>query len=255
MLLRVIDIETDGLKPEAARVVEIAVVDLVREEADGVWRLGQMWSSLVDNGRPIPPQTSAVHHITTAMVRGAPRLGELWDPVHFRPQGAAWSDPDYIVAHHAEFERGFLGGDWLCTYKAAVVRWPEAPEHKLQTLRYWLGLEFAEDPGPPHRALGDAYVTAAIAQRILSHGDDDVLAWWRETSAGPVLLPRFHFGKYRGKPYTDAEVPDSYLEWAVRDYDNENVKHTAAIELRRRHGRTDQAASSSAGRQELWRFG
>jgi exodeoxyribonuclease X len=138
-----------------------------------------------------------------------------------------------------------LGGDsWLCTYKAAVVRWPQAPGHNNQTLRYWLGLEFAEDLGPPHRALGDAYVTAAIVQRILPPGDDDVLVWWRETSAALVLLPRFRFGKHKGGPIT--EIPDDYLEWLIDKYDDENVKHTAASELRRRQARSaDQAASTA----------
>ena len=60
------------------------------------------WSSLVDPGVPIPPAIQALTGITDAMVRGAPRFGELAATI------AAYLDGATFVAHNARFDYGFL---------------------------------------------------------------------------------------------------------------------------------------------------
>ncbi|HUK64216.1 MAG TPA: 3'-5' exonuclease, partial [Dongiaceae bacterium] len=63
----VVDTETTGMSPaEGHALVEVATVVL----ENGT--IGETWSSLVRPGRPIPPDASAVHGITDAMVAGAP---------------------------------------------------------------------------------------------------------------------------------------------------------------------------------------
>jgi exodeoxyribonuclease X len=74
-------------------------------------------STLVRPGIPVPPESSAVHHLIDEDLAGAPPLMELF------------KDADAYVAHNADFERSFLGpllGDatWVCTYKAALRIWP-----------------------------------------------------------------------------------------------------------------------------------
>jgi exodeoxyribonuclease X len=176
------------------------------------------------------------------MVKDAPPLSAI---------GHAFGSPDvliadYYVAHNAKFEREVMkaaGHDfkqpWLCTYKAALALWPDAPSHSNQALRYWLGLKLADDPGPPHRALGDAYVTAAIARRVLTAVPErassvqETLEWWKAISAQPALLPRFRFGKHQGVPL--AEVPTDYLEWVRNNVtDDEDVQYTARATLQQR---------------------
>jgi exodeoxyribonuclease X len=240
-VLRIVDLETCGLPPDDCQIVEVACVDLVLEPAedDGramVWKRGRMWSSLVNPGRPIPPVASAVHHITDAMVAEAPAFHTLVPSI-------VGGEPSYFVAHNARFEIVCVAAfdklrppiiapsRWLCTYKAAVTLWPEAPSHGNQALRYWLKLNLAEEPGPPHRALGDAYVTAAIARRILAHSPR--LEDWADVSSKPVFLPSFRFGKHQGMPI--AELPIDYLEWVVQNIrDDEDVVYTSRVEIERR---------------------
>ncbi len=77
-----VDTETDGLGDDA-RIVEIAVVHM---------RFGLVedaWSTLVNPGRPIPPEATAIHGITDAMVADAPRIEDVADEVNRRIADAA----------------------------------------------------------------------------------------------------------------------------------------------------------------------
>src|SRR5690606_31559791 len=92
-----------------------------------------------------------------------------------------------VVAHNWAFEAAFLGDQQtpaICTLKAALRVWPDAPSHSNSVLRYWL-----EDQGllsldhetamPPHRAGPDAYVTAHILKTLLAAGATgrEMIAW------------------------------------------------------------------------------
>ena len=245
MIIRVVDIETCGLPPDNMQVVEIATVDLMSavdietpvKNPGTVWTRGRMWTSLVNPGRPIPPEASAVHHITDDMVRDAPTIDAVMPMVVASDAGVL---PSQFAAHEAKFEKACL--PWLaerirlCTRKCAATAWPDAPNHKNQTLRYWLGLKLV-DPTltAPHRALGDAYVTAAILRRLFTMpvSLDD----WMSVSANPVLLSRFNFGKHAMQPLAD--VPVSYFDWLVNKsgFDDEDVIFTARhyLDLARHH--------------------
>jgi exodeoxyribonuclease X len=227
MTIRIVDVETCGLPPNDAQIVEVATVDLVSStEQPSCWTRGKMWSSLVNPGRPIPPEASAVHHITDEMVKDAPRIEAL-------PNFLAGAE--ILCAHNMKFERevlklsvpaGLHGASWICSYKCGVLLYPDCPNHKNQTLRYYLGLKLA-DPSlaTPHRALGDAYVTAALIRNFLRSATVDEMV---EASAGPILLPRLTFGEHAMKPM--AEVPWSYLDWIVnksRGPWDEDVLYTA----------------------------
>lgn len=232
MIIRVCDTETCGLPPDNMQVVEVATVDLLRAEDEDeahAWTRGRMWSSLVNPGRPIPPEASAVHHVVDDMVKDAPTIEHLLEQIVADDGTGA---PAVFAAHEARFDRLALpqlaDRKWICTRKSAMTAWPDAPNHKNMTLRYWLGLKLA-DPSlaMPHRALGDCYVTAALLRRLLSVPGiavDDLVA----LTAGPILLPRLTFGEHAMKPAT--EVPLSYWEWIAEKSKgpwDEDVLHTA----------------------------
>ena len=117
--IRVIDLETAGAGPY--EVCEIGWQD-VEQGADGVWRIGEdRGARFVDPGRPIPPDTMAIHHILDSQVAGA----SFWKSVAsdvLRPQGGVLA----LAAHRAAFEQrycrpGLTGGaDWICTWKCAL---------------------------------------------------------------------------------------------------------------------------------------
>ena len=163
--LHVFDTETTGLKPDNGdRVVEIAVVPL--RIFDGGRAIGRTdgAQSLVNPGRPIPPEASAIHHIIDEDVENAPDLDTAVDLIL---QG---DTVDVCAAHNAKFDRAFLpmldGRRWIDTYRCARHLWPDAPKHNNQTLRYYLGIDLPRDV-PQHRALPDAIVTAEILSTML----------------------------------------------------------------------------------------
>ena len=149
-----------------------------------------------------------------------------------------------FVAHRWAFESQWLGARLqgrraICTYKAAVRLWPEAPGHSNQVLRYWLrpkDLKPAVASGA-HRALPDAYVTAFILRELLELATvEELIAWTDE----PALLTRVTFGQHRGCGWD--EVPADYLAWVVdRSELGEDIKFTAQHHRRLRLGQVTAA--------------
>lgn len=232
-VFRVIDIETSGTDPLEHEVLELAFVDIiVPNDESGPLEYNQSleYETLIRPTKPIPPETSAIHHLTEAD----------FDNNWFMPESVAeaWSQvqsdlhvPDYYVAHNARFESAFLrpehGFDrpWLCTYKLAAQLFPDAPSHGNQVLRYWLlKADCPRDVGPAHRALADVRVTARIFLRILKHYISEP-AELLAISQRPVLQRTCRFGKHAGKPW--AEIDKGYLRWILAQDFDEDVKFTA----------------------------
>lgn len=150
-----IDVETTGFSPAHDRIVEIACAAI-----DGD-RVTHCWSTLVRPGIRIPRCATAVHGITNRMVRRAPRLP--WALA----QARRFCDGRIVATHNARFDLSFVGmglcAEALCTLRLSRVLFPDAPNHKNQTLRYYLGIDDAiEEPLTAHRALGDALVSAHV---------------------------------------------------------------------------------------------
>src|SRR5262245_6475290 len=226
MTVRVIDVETTGTDLAADAIIEIASVDLLKDGS-----IANQRSTLVRPPIPVPPESSAVHHLIDEDLAFAPQLEEVLDQF----KGA-----DAYVAHNADFERSFLEhllGDtlWACTYKCALRIWPDLLSHSNQTLRYRLGLAspFGIDRHTlsPHRALSDAIVTAAVFKEVTKHATWPELVRW---SSEPALLSVFRFGKHRGERF-DA-VPEDYLRWIAEGQNElrEEVKTSARYWLDRR---------------------
>lgn len=215
MRIRCCDLETSGLGP-GAKIIEIGAWDIVDANDAGAAEIESRGESLVNPGRSIDPEASAVHHLLAADVAKAEPFEAVWP--RFRPD----SDVVALAAHRADFEKSFLtpaltgdGVAWICTWRCALRLWPEAPNHQLQTLRYWLGL--AVDPeiaNQAHRAWPDAYVCAHLLRRMLDEASYATLVEW---SSYPGLLPLCHIGKHKGKQW--AEVPSDYLQWMVKQTD------------------------------------
>lgn len=220
MILRVLDVETTGLEPPDAGVCELGWCD-VDVAGDKPAHVGAPQSVLVNPAHHIPPAMSGIHHIVDADVAGAPALADAVAEMMKTPA-------DIVCAHVAKFERKFLAIDlpWICSYKVAIDVAPNAPDHKLQTLRYWAKLEV--DPAlasPPHRAGPDTYVCACLIARLLVKRAPEQMV---EISSKPILLPKLVFGEHAMKPI--AEVPWSYWDWLVnksRGPWDEDVLHTA----------------------------
>ncbi len=219
LLIRSVDLETTGLEPPPVDApVQIGWCDVT----DG--NVGLPFGSFIDPGRPIPPQASAIHHIIDSDVVGAPAWREaVNDMVGSEPITA-------FAAHNSRFEQAHLTpeiiGDapFICTYRCALRIWPDAPDHKNQTLRYWLNPEGLDRSiaNVAHRAPEDAYVTAFLVREMLSKEPFETLIKW---SSRPAVLITCGFGKHRGLKWS--AVPADYLKWlSGQDFD-EDVLYTA----------------------------
>lgn len=223
----VVDVETTGIDPTTDQVVEIAAAAF-----DGQGKMLGAWASLVKPTMPIPPAASAVHHLVDADVEDAPSftvaLDDLRDfiariehgyAVEHIEQGATAT----IVAHNAAFDRSFLGDldrSWLCTLRLARHVWPDAPNFKNETLRFWLGLSPETFGIASHRALGDVLVTAAILGELLH--TPEVLSTFETPGEivgfadSPIQVLKWPFNKHRGDLIADiAQTDPSYFHWAL----------------------------------------
>lgn len=159
----IVDTETTGLAFATDKVIELAVLLFEFDPATGkVFRILASYDGLEDPGRPIPPESTAVHGITDAMVAGqrlddATVLGLL-------------ADVAIVIAHNAGFDRPFLEErlpafqalPWACSF--AQIDWAAEGigSAKLEYLAYASGFFF-----DAHRAELDCRATLEMLQSPL----------------------------------------------------------------------------------------
>lgn len=159
-----LDTETTGLDPAGDAIVSIAVVPIAGREIN----LADAFDCLVNPGRPIPAQVTAIHGIDDAMVTGVAGFAAIVDRVL-----AALAGP-VTVGHHIGFDFALLrretelaGRQWrdqpaLDTMLLAAVLWPGLHDLSLDSLARRLGVETAGR----HTARGDAVITAEVFLRL-----------------------------------------------------------------------------------------
>ncbi len=162
----VFDTETTGLTPSADEIVQIAAVRVV----NGRRIDAEVFDTLVDPGRPIPPGSTEVHGITDQMVVGAPSIAEAGRAFHRFAQGAV------LVAHNAPFDLEFLrrhesdiGARFdhpvLDTVLLSAVIYGQTETHSLDALTARLGITIPE--AARHTAIGDTVATADAFLKLL----------------------------------------------------------------------------------------
>jgi DNA polymerase-3 subunit epsilon len=156
----VFDSETTGLNPRAGdEIVQLAAVRIV----NGRRVEGEVFDTLVNPGRQIPPGSTAVHGITDAMVADAPPVLEVIRSFHKFAEGAV------LIAHNAPFDMEFLrrvegqlGQRFdmpvLDTVLLSAVVYGQHEVHSLDALTHRLGITIPEEAR--HTAIGDTVATA-----------------------------------------------------------------------------------------------
>jgi DNA polymerase III subunit epsilon len=179
--LVVVDVETTGLVPAEATIIEIGAVRLSGAQVTGAQVTGAQvtearvtgeFFSLVNPAIPIPPDITALTGITDAMVAAAPPAAAALGAFLAFARGAI------LVAHNAPFDLAFLTSG--C--RASGLAWPVAavldtavlarlllgpdqvPDCKLATLARY----FAVTTTPCHRALADAQATGEVLLGLLT---------------------------------------------------------------------------------------
>lgn len=178
----VIDTETTGLHKGKDKILELGAVRFVGGKPV------EIFETLVNPGRPIPKEVTAINHITDDMVTGCPTIREVL-PAFDRFVGAS-----NVVGHNLDFDLGFIlkAGSrmahtkrrYYCTLEQSkkILKTPkrkwdsdinayvkdidgdwDVEDCKLNTLCEYYGI-VAPDA---HRASADAYVTGQLLLCLL----------------------------------------------------------------------------------------
>ena len=173
----VVDVETTGGRPDGGdRITEIAAV-VIR---DG--QVAEVFETLVNPERPIPPWITHLTNISWDMVRDKPTFREICADVLSVMEGRVF------VAHNATFDWKFvsaeveratgrrLDGQRLCTVRLARKLLPQLRRRSLDYVTAHYGIEILAR----HRAAGDAVATAHVLLRLLRDARDTGIERWAD---------------------------------------------------------------------------
>jgi DNA polymerase-3 subunit epsilon len=190
----VVDVETTGGSPQSGhRITEIAVVRV----ADG--EVQEVYETLVNPRRSIPPQIMKLTGITMEMVRDQRDFSSVWGDVVAALRGHVF------VAHNVAFDWRFvsaevqraagleLSGSRLCTVRLSRKLLPQLRSRSLgYVANHYAADRFAESyferavaegrhaPTRPwrHSAAGDAVATAHCMLRLFRDAADHGVTTW-----------------------------------------------------------------------------
>ncbi|HEY0243916.1 MAG TPA: 3'-5' exonuclease [Gemmatimonadaceae bacterium] len=172
----VVDVETTGGPPPNHRITEIAAV-IVR---DG--EIKEVFETLVNPQRSIPPFVTRLTNISWEMVKDAPTFSAIVPALLEKLEG------NVFVAHNAQFDWSFLTheiqrtsgaritGNQLCTVRLARRLLPHLPKRSLDYVANYYGIEITGR----HRAAGDALATARCLLRLLDEAADRGCSTWED---------------------------------------------------------------------------
>jgi DNA polymerase III subunit epsilon len=209
------DTETTGLWAPSNRVVELAAVKF-RVDSDEI----ETYESLINPGRPIPAETTAIHGITDEMVAEAPSSGEVMTRfVEF------CGCDSILIAHNAPFDISFIGSELdragmgypsnliLDTVDIFRRYFPGQPSYSLLSLSQQFGISQSQE----HRGLSDSNLVRMLFKVALPA--------LPKISGAEELgnhLSVYHMADWRAEP---AELPVAFADLA------QAVEQKLAVEI------------------------
>ena len=160
----VLDTETTGMNQAADKIIELGIVVFQYCPQTGqAYRVLETYNELEDPGMPIPVESTKIHNITDEMVAGK-RIDDA-------AVQALLSDVSIVIAHNADFDRGFVEARlpffaskaWACSLKQ--VPWKSAGfgGASLEFLAYRNGFHYNG-----HRASADCHALLEVLQSNIS---------------------------------------------------------------------------------------
>jgi len=193
----------------------------------------ESFSELYKPSIKIPPEASAVHHITNKMVSDKRAFTESKD--YKKIKELFEQEDSVVVAHNTQFDLMIIKKEnikpinFICTLRLARYLDPDGKieRYNLQYLRYLLEIEIE---ATAHDALGDVLVLEKLFERLKKKmlenstsasgeklSDTEVINKMIEISSHPSLFKFINFGKYSGKEISKVALLDpGYLEWLLK---------------------------------------
>ena len=160
----VFDVETPNHMNNSISAIGVTVVE------DG--KICGDFYTLVDPEAEFDYFNVALTGITPEMVRGKPNFEQLWE--HLEPVMSG----GLLIAHNAPFDMSVLAKcirryclDWddkvpyACTCRMGRRYYPELPNHKLNTLCAYLGIDLDH-----HNAGSDSFACASVLLHCMDRG-------------------------------------------------------------------------------------
>ncbi len=174
----------------------------------------------------VPPEASAVHHITNQMLEKKPIFSQSDD---FPKIKTFFENKDSVlVAHNAPFDlmiikkEGITPSNFICTLRLARFLDPDEKieKYNLQYLRYLFDIEI---DATAHDALGDVLVLeklyGILKKKLIEQekiNEEEAIRKMMEISSHPSLFTSIKFGKYNGKRIEEiTKIDRGYLEWLL----------------------------------------
>ncbi|HSQ28073.1 MAG TPA: helicase C-terminal domain-containing protein [Anaerolineales bacterium] len=152
-----LDLETTGLDPDQDSIIEIGAVLFTDRRVEDVF------STLINPGKRIPPFITQLTGINDQMVIRAPSIHEIM------PELKKFIGDTPILGHNIRFDLSFLNRQGLFrsnpildTYEMASVLIPNAGRYNLGALTQALSIPFPAT----HRATDDAHATRGLFLRL-----------------------------------------------------------------------------------------
>ena len=227
-----LDTETTNIDVKEAEILQLAHTNVFHDEPENI-----MYRSV----KPIPPEASAVHHISNRMIRGLPTFGQNTGPVETLTN----KDTRFYVAHNADYDKQVLinsckrdgldaeaahfeNTQWICTWRLAKavlgVDYTKL-QYNLSYLRYALDLDVPDDL-PAHDGRADVIVCAKLFEMLVElavmdkkiYPDQDLGEQLYNLCWAPKKVETWPFGKYKGQKL-DA-IPTDFYMWAIENLDS-----------------------------------
>ena len=223
------DLETTGIDPVTSRVLQIAFLQVLEDGSS------REWDSLVNPTVPIPPETTAIHGVTDAMVVDAPTFQELAPvlaPIFQDSDLAGYNSTRFDVPMILEeFARAHIYLDFSqhALLDAHLIFTQKEPRTLTAAYRYYCQGELVD----AHSAMADTRASAQVLMAQLKHYTDlpsQVESLSLYCNNGQKILDFsnrlgynekgeivFNFGKYKGQQVREVfRQNDSYYGWMMQ---------------------------------------
>ncbi|MGK5593958.1 MAG: putative quorum-sensing-regulated virulence factor [Parachlamydiaceae bacterium] len=222
-----LDCEMTGLDPEKDQIIEIAIAKFTFSE------VLESFESLVDPLCSIPESSTAIHHITTEMIQGKPRIESVL------PAVLKMASNHVIIGHGVQYDIEMIAraaqkhciptnirnNKFLDTLRLARL-YGESPVNSLESLRKHFNIE---DEGA-HRAMSDVIVNIDVFKNLCRGFNrlDQVFS----ALSKPIMMKTMPLGKHKGRSLK--EIPMDYLLWAAKKEFDQDLLFSIRSEIKRR---------------------